>query len=237
MASRRRNRIASSWYCGSIGPTQSSGTTGKNPTFNACHAVGRMPTSVAIPVWMSVRTRLSRSTTSSGVPINASTRNFRIMTSPGWGFNSSIVAQPGVSSTSALSFQLSAGSVRKRLSLSSTLAIAAGVIALSGFPIALAPPRLAVALTALGLFVYGFAAVVWTISSGAYRQATTPSELLGRTGSVMRVAAWGPIPVASLVAGAVASASSTRTAMVVAAIGAVAAGVPVNVWRLRGAPD
>lgn len=132
---------------------------------------------------------------------------------------------------------LSAGSVRKRLSLSSTLAIAAGVIALSGFPIALAPPRLAVALTALGLFVYGFAAVVWTISSGAYRQATTPSELLGRTGSVMRVAAWGPIPVASLVAGAVASASSTRTAMVVAAIGAVAAGVPVNVWRLRGAPD
>lgn len=132
---------------------------------------------------------------------------------------------------------LATGAVRKRLSLPATLALAVCLIAVSGFPIALAPPRLAVELTATGLFVYGFAAVIWTISSSAYRQATTPSELLGRTGSVMRVAAWGPIPVASIAAGAVAAASSTRTAMVVAATGALAAAIPVNLWRLRGARD
>lgn len=129
------------------------------------------------------------------------------------------------------------GIVRKHLSLPATLAVAVVLIAASGFPIALAPARLAVVLTAVGLFVYGFAAVVWTINSGAYRQATTPSDLLGRTGSVMRVAAWGPIPVASLAAGVIAAASSTRTAMLVAAIGAASAAIPVNVWRLRGAPD
>lgn len=129
------------------------------------------------------------------------------------------------------------GVVAKRLTIPTTLPIAATLIAVSGFPIALAPPRFAVALTAAGLFVYGFAAVTWTVSSGAYRQSTTPSQLLGRTGSVMRVAAWGPIPVASLAAGAIAAASSTHTAMLVAAVGALTAAIPVNLWRLGGARD
>ena len=132
---------------------------------------------------------------------------------------------------------LSVSAIRKRLSMANTLALAALLIAFSAWPIALAPSRLAVELTASGLFLYGFAAVAWTVSSGAYRQATTPSGLLGRTGSVMRVAAWGPIPVSAVVAGALASATSTRTAMVVAAIGAVSAAAPVGIWRLRGAPD
>lgn len=132
---------------------------------------------------------------------------------------------------------LAVGPVGRRASLPTTLAVAATLIAVSGFPIALAPVRLAVPMTAAGLFVYGFAAVTWTVSSGAYRQSTTPSQLLGRTGSVMRVAAWGPIPIASLAAGALAGATSTRTAMLVAAIGGLAAALPVNIWRLAGARD
>jgi Na+/melibiose symporter-like transporter len=132
---------------------------------------------------------------------------------------------------------LSVGAIRRRLSMPNTLLLAAGLIAVSAWPIALAPSRLAVVLTAAGLFVYGFAAVAWTVSSGSYRQATTPSELLGRTGSVMRVAAWGPIPVSALIAGALASATSTRTVLVVAAVGAVSAIVPVGIWRAGGAPD
>jgi MFS family permease len=136
-----------------------------------------------------------------------------------------------------LTAALSVRAIRRRLSMPNTLTIAAGLIALSAWPIALAPSRLAVPLTAAGLFVYGFAAVAWTVSSGAYRQTTTPSDLLGRTGSVMRVAAWGPIPLSALVAGALASATVTRTAMIVAAAGALTATVPVSLWRLRGAPD
>ena len=132
---------------------------------------------------------------------------------------------------------LTVGGLRKRLSLPATLSIATAVIALSGLPIALAPLNLAGEMAAFGLFAYGFAATTWTVSSGAYRQSTTPSALLGRTGSVMRVAAWGPIPIASVVAGAIAAASSTRTAMLIAAIGALSTALPVNIWRLRGAPD
>lgn len=132
---------------------------------------------------------------------------------------------------------LAVGPIRKRLSMPNTLVLAVALIALSAWPIALAPSRLAVELTASGLFLYGFAAVAWTVSSGAYRQATTPSGLLGRTGSVMRVAAWGPIPVSALIAGTLASATSTGTVLVIAAAGALTATVPIGLWRLKGAPD
>ena len=120
-----------------------------------------------------------------------------------------------------------------------TLTLAVVLIACSAWPIALARSTagLALPLTSAGLFIYGLAAVAWTVSSGAYRQATTPPDLLGRTGSVMRVAAWGPIPLSSLIAGAFASATSTRAVLVVAAAGAMAAIAPVGLWRVRGAPD
>jgi MFS family permease len=133
---------------------------------------------------------------------------------------------------------LVAGRVRRRFGLGNTLAGSAAIISLSGLPIALAPNRLAAALTAAGLFVYGVAAVIWTINSSAYRQATTPSELLGRVGSVMRVAAWGTIPIASVTGGAIGSAIGAQGAMVVAAIGALIAPLPILVWRFRhGAPE
>ena len=134
---------------------------------------------------------------------------------------------------------LSVGAIRRRLSMPNTVSLAVVLIACSAWPIALAPSMtgLAIPLTSAGLFIYGFAAVGWTVSTGAYRQATTPPDLLGRTGSVMRVAAWGPIPVSALVAGTLASATSTRTVLVVAAAGAIAAVVPVGAWRVRGARD
>jgi predicted MFS family arabinose efflux permease len=134
---------------------------------------------------------------------------------------------------------LSVGAIRRRLSMPNTLTLAVALIACSAWPIALAPTTagLAIPLTSAGLFIYGFAAVAWTVSSGAYRQATTPRNLLGRTSSVMRVAAWGPIPISALIAGTLASATSTRAVLVVAAAGAVAAVAPVGLWRAGGAPD
>lgn len=134
---------------------------------------------------------------------------------------------------------LSVGAIRMRLSMPNTLTVAVVLIACSAWPIALAPgtANLAIPLTSAGLFIYGFAAVAWTVSSGAYRQATTPPDLLGRTGSVMRVAAWGPIPLSALIAGTLASATSTRAVLVVAAAGAMAAVAPVGLWRVSGARD
>ena len=57
----------------------------------ACQAVGRIPTSVAMPVWMIVRTPWSRSRYSSGVPMKASTRYLSMITSPALGLSSSTV--------------------------------------------------------------------------------------------------------------------------------------------------
>src|SRR5260370_21614554 len=134
---------------------------------------------------------------------------------------------------------LSVGAIRKRLSMPNTVTLAVTLIACSAWPIALAPStaNLAIPLISAGLFIYGFAAVAWTVSSGAYRQATTPPDLLGRTGSVMRVAAWGPIPLSALIAGSLASATSTHPVLVVAAAGAMPAVAPDRVWRIRGGRD
>jgi Transmembrane secretion effector len=132
---------------------------------------------------------------------------------------------------------LTIGRIRGRLRMAGTVTAAVVVMGLAGFPIALAPTALAAPLSALGLFIYGFAAVAWTVSTGGFRQATTPAGLLGRTGSVMRVAAWGPIPIAALFAGTVAAGAGTRAAMLVGAIGATTAMLPVLAWRAQGTPD
>ena len=51
------------------------------------------------------------------------------------------------------------------------------------------------------------------------------------------LAAWGPIPISALIAGTLASATSTRAVLVVAAAGAIAAVTPVGLWRAGGARD
>ena len=85
-----------------------------------------------------------------------------------------------------------ASMVKTRLGLGNTLAASALVIGLTGLPIAFAPTHLAAPIIAAGLFAYGLAAVVWTMNASGFRQAITPNRMLGRVGSVMRVAAWAP---------------------------------------------
>lgn len=126
---------------------------------------------------------------------------------------------------------LIADRVSERAGLMKTFRWTSVVIGVSALPIALAPVRFAAPLTAVGLFVYGFAAVVWTVNAAGYRQAETPNDMLGRVSSATRVASWGTIPIASIIGGAIAGAWGAQAAMVVAAIGALAAPIPVFLWR------
>lgn len=128
---------------------------------------------------------------------------------------------------------LVAAKVTRRFGLANTFTFAALMVAVSGLPVALAPVPLAPTLTALGLFVYGAAAVIWTINASAYRQTVTPPDMLGRVGAVSRVASWGMIPIASLIGGAFGAKFGAQPAMVIAAFGALLAPLPVVMWRWR----
>ena len=125
-----------------------------------------------------------------------------------------------------------AAGAKRRLGLTNTLTVAAVIVGLSGLPVALAPIRLAGPLSAAGLLVYGFAAVIWTITASSYRQTVTPAAMLGRVGAVTRVASWGVIPIASVVGGGVGARWGVQTAMIAGAVGALLAPIPVLAWRL-----
>jgi MFS family permease len=126
-----------------------------------------------------------------------------------------------------------AAPLQRRLGLPKTATVAASVIAVSGLPIALAPVPLAAPLTAAGLFIYGVAAVVWTITTSSYRQSVTPRELLARVGSVGRVGSWGTIPLASVLGGALGARIGVQPAMLVAALAALITPLPLLAWRRR----
>jgi len=68
-----------------------------------------------------------------------------------------------------------------------------------------------------------------------YRQAITPTRLLGRMNSIVRLMYWGTIPAGSALAGLVAGPLGLRTTLLAAAIGATASCVPIVVSPIRGA--
>jgi MFS family permease len=107
--------------------------------------------------------------------------------------------------------------------------VAAGAMTL----IAAAPPAWAGPFVAVGLFVYGLGALVFTVANATLRQAQTPPELLGRTTSSMRFLAWIAQPIAGILAGVLATALGLKGAMWVGAIGAAMAPLPLVASGLR----
>jgi predicted MFS family arabinose efflux permease len=93
--------------------------------------------------------------------------------------------------------------------------------------VALGPPATAGWWATVGLFVYGVAAVTWTVNVTTLRQLTTPREMLGRVTATMRVVSYSVIPVAALTGGLLGSAIGLRHTLAVAAAGAVLAALAV----------
>ena len=69
-----------------------------------------------------------------------------------------------------------------------------------------------------GMAVLGVASMIYNIAAVTVRQERTPDALLGRVSSVSNLVGIGGIPLAALVAGSIAAATSTTWALVVAAL-------------------
>lgn len=97
----------------------------------------------------------------------------------------------------------------------------------------LAPASYPVPVLLIGTTVFGFGAVAYNITQVSLRQAITPERMQGRMNASMRWIVWGTIPLGTLCGGAIATASSLRTALWVGAIGSLFTWLPVFFSSVR----
>jgi MFS family permease len=86
----------------------------------------------------------------------------------------------------------------------------------------------------------GFAAVAYNITQISFRQAICPERMQGRMNAVIRFLVWGTMPLGALLGGALGTWFGLRTALWVAAIGALFTFLPIlfsPVRRLRELPE
>jgi MFS family permease len=135
---------------------------------------------------------------------------------------------------------LIAGRVSAALGVGRAIAVAAVLASASPLLYAFGPRAFAGPLVATGFFLYGVAAVVWTVNNLSLRQAITPPALLGRTNASMRLLGWGAIPIGSVIGGLLGGAIGLRQTILLAALGSLLASIPVwlsPVPRLRELPQ
>ncbi len=99
--------------------------------------------------------------------------------------------------------------------------------------VALTPKSFPVPFLVAGTIIGGFGAVVYNIQQVSLRQAITPERMQGRMNSVMRFLVWGPIPLGSLVGGAIATSFGLRTALMVGAVGGFTSTIPIVLSPIR----
>jgi MFS family permease len=117
--------------------------------------------------------------------------------------------------------------VETRLGIGRTIV---GSMALSPFGLLLVPLAtrdLAVPLLIASGVIIGFAVVLYNVSAISLMQAITPDRLLGRMNASRRFLVWGVIPLGALSGGALASTIGLRGTLVVGAVGASLAVVPL----------
>jgi MFS family permease len=135
---------------------------------------------------------------------------------------------------------LIAGRVGTTFGVGRTIVGAAVLASASPLLYAVGPRGLTGAFVAAGFFLYGVAAVVWTVNNLSLRQAITPRALLGRTNASMRLLGWGAIPVGSVLGGFLGGALGLRETIVLGAAGSLLASLPVLLSplpRLRRLPQ
>lgn len=103
--------------------------------------------------------------------------------------------------------------IRDRFGARACLLIAAGLGAASLLIIGCAPTAY---VAGVGMALLGIGSMVYNIAAVTLRQERTPDDLLGRVSSVFNLVGVGAIPVAALLAGSIAAATSTTWALLVA---------------------
>jgi MFS family permease len=87
-------------------------------------------------------------------------------------------------------------------------------------------------LVAFGV-IAGFAGVAYNITQVSFRQAICPERMQGRMNSVIRFLVWGTMPLGALLGGALGTWFGLRSALWVAAIGALFAFLPIVLSPVR----
>lgn len=76
-----------------------------------------------------------------------------------------------------------------------------------------------------GLFIYGFATMVWNVIVVTHRQQSLPATEFSRVNAAFRWVTWGAMPLGSLLGGAIAEVAGVRATIVVAGLLAAVAGL------------
>jgi MFS family permease len=119
------------------------------------------------------------------------------------------------------------GRLQARFGVGTTTLVAC---VLFGFPFLLvpfAPQSWAFPFLVVAIVIGGFGGVVYNITQISLRQAITPERLQGRMNAVMRFIVWGALPLGSLVGGALAATIGLHGTLIVSAVGATFAILPI----------
>ena len=139
----------------------------------------------------------------------------------------------GIGNLGAVGGALIADRLARRFGVGPTIV---GSIALGGpglLLMALAPRESPIPFLVASQFLLGIGVVVYNINQLSFRQAITPTAMLGRMNATMRFIVWGTIPFGTILGGVIATAFGLRTAIVVGAVGEFLAILPVLLTPVR----
>jgi MFS family permease len=143
-----------------------------------------------------------------------------------------------IGSTGALLGAVTSNRVSTWLGVGPTIIVFSGISGLALVPFALAPAGtpapVLVTLVALFAFVGGVCMVVYNVAQVSLRQAITPARMQGRMNATMRWFVWGTIPIGGVLGGVLGSLLGVREAVLIGALGEMAAVLPVLFSPVRG---
>jgi MFS family permease len=107
------------------------------------------------------------------------------------------------------------------------------------FPLAAFLPGAAIPLLIVGEFLLTFSVLVYNIAQVSFRQRICPPALLGRMNASIRFIVWGVLPIGGFIAGVLATGIGVVPTIIVGAVGALLAGIPVyfsKMWGMKHLP-
>ena len=143
----------------------------------------------------------------------------------------------GLGNVGSILGALSADRIARRFGVGPTI-VAATILSGPGLLlIALAPRDLPVPFLIAGSFLQGVGIVVYNINQLSFRQAITPTSMQGRMNATMRFIVWGTIPLGTILGGVIATVVGLQAAIIVGAVGALLAVIPLVITPVRTLRD
>lgn len=120
-----------------------------------------------------------------------------------------------------------------RLGVGPTILWTSVVFSASMLPVPLATKANPVPYLVVSAALGGFAAVAYNITQVSFRQAICPERMQGRMNAVIRFMVWGTMPLGALLGGTLGTWFGLRTALWVAALGALFTFLPILLSPVR----